>query len=543
MRPSFFNSRLILSAIVLALLGMFVLYPGISVLQESFFKSGQWTLATWQEFAGDPFYLGIVLQSLGVSLASALAATLMGTLLAVVVVKTRAPLRKFFAAAAVLPIIIPGFVCSIAYIFLFGRNGLITYQWLDISWNVYGWKSVFILQSVDQATTAFLLAAAGLSALDSRVEDAARNLGAGEWRVLLTVVLPLAMPFCLASLLLNFMRAMSDFGTPLVVGGAYDTLASASYNALIGTYDLGMAATLNIVLLIFSVLAYAGFSKVNISGNKTRMSAQTSRSPVAPTGWAAKSCWLVCLLFSLFVFALLTAVVLAAFTKSISGNLAFSLEHFKIIPERGLQSTVTTMGFALAVGVGVSFTGQTLAYATSRVKIPGHRFIDWLATVPYALPGTFVGVGYAIAFNKPPLILTGTWAIVLINIVVRKLPMGFRAGAAILDRQDRSVAEASEVLGAGPGRTLFKIILPMSRQAMVVGGLYAFISAVQTLGSIIFIITPGTKLLSIDVFEAVVRGELGHAAAFSMIMLVLGAAGSMGIFTLSRAKDQKRKTQ
>jgi len=104
----------------------------------------------------------LVYSSFAVSFGRALSATILGTILATLVVKTRAPLRKLMALAGVLPIILPGYVTAVAYIYLFGRNDLITYQLLGISWDVYSWKSVFILQAIDQTTTAFLMVAAGL---------------------------------------------------------------------------------------------------------------------------------------------------------------------------------------------------------------------------------------------------------------------------------------------------------------------------------------------------------------------------------------------
>ncbi len=542
-RPVHTPAEWFASGVILAALALLIVYPGLSVLQESLFPNGAWSLEKWRDLAFDPYYRKIIVQSLPVSMGSAALSTLLGLLLATTAARTRAPLRKLFTAAAVLPIIIPGYVNSIAYIFLFGRNGLLTYKLFGWTWDVYSWKSVFLLQSVDQTTTAFLLILSGYLAMDGEAEDAARSLGAGEWRILGTVTLPLAAPLCLAALLLNFMRAMSDFGTPLVVGGAYDTPASASYNALIGSYDLGMAAALNTVLLVICLLAYAGFSRLQKRHEKTRMEVRAGGGRVSPGGVWAVSCWCACLLFSLFVFALLAAVFLAAFTHSMGGDLSFTLEHFRAVSTRGAQSARNTLLFAAAVGGGVAFFGQALAYATTRLNLPGKRLMDLPATIPFALPGTFVGVGYAIAFNKPPLLLTGTWTIVVLNLVIRKLPLGFRAGAAILSRQDRSVEEASTVLGASTAGTFFTIIIPMAKSAMIAGGLYAFVSAVQALGSIIFIITPGTKLLSIDVFEAVVRGEPGHAAAFSTVMLVLAAAGGGLILLMSGArKPLRRKT-
>ncbi|WP_316896817.1 iron ABC transporter permease [Pseudodesulfovibrio indicus] len=527
MTPLRTRQGLWISCVAFSVLFLLVGYPALTVVLESLRPGGEWGLAAYARLWSGPGFAGVVWSSLGVALAGSLLASLLGVALAVVVVKTRAPLRRFMGAAALLPIILPGFVTSIAYIFLFGRNGLVTYRWLHISWDVYSWKSVLVLQVVDMTTTAFLLSAAALRSIDPALEEAAGSLGARPWRVLRTITLALASPLGAAAFLLNFMHAMSDFGTPLVVGGPFDTLASASYTQLIGRYDPSMASALNVVLLGFCLLAYSGYGVLEARFGRDRVAdrgGETARLELG--GFAGRAVWAVCLFFALFMLTLLGAVLAAAFTRHLGGGFTPTLMYFETVFTRGFASARNTLFFSLAVGVLSAVGGQLLAYLVKRVRIPGSRALDVLATLPFAVPGTFIGVGYALAFNKPPLILTGTWAIVVLNLVIRKLPMGLRAGASVLATQDRSQEEASLSLGASRTRTFLRVILPSVRTAMLAGGLYAFVTSVQALGSIIFIITPGTRLLAVDVFEAVVRGEVGQAAAFSTVMLAMAGIGA-----------------
>lgn len=529
-----------LSVIFFVLLFLLIGYPTLSVLIQSLSPDDRWSLANYTQILQEKRFLRLLLHSGMVSIASAAMATMLGTLLAVITLKTNAPFRKLFALTAVIPIILPGFITAIAYIFLFGRNGLITFKLFHITWDVYSWKSVLILQVVDQTATAFLMVAAVLSSIGSKMEEAARLLGASEYRILRTITLKLAGPMISASFLLNFMRAMGDFGTPLVVGGPFDTLASASYTQLIGKYNLSMAATYNVVLLLISMGAYfwytwlekkqAGWQISWSSGNLKKLQLN---------GLSAKIFWLPGFLFTLFVWALIVAVFLSGFTKHIGYDYTFTIEYFRIIMERGFDSTFNTLLFAFAVAMVAGIGGQVIAYLTMRIKVPGSRFIDSLATLPFALPGTFVGVGYAIAFNSPPLVLTGTWFIVAMNLTVRKLPLGLRTGASLLNRLDSSMDEASALLGSSKIKTFVSVILPNLRPAMLVCFLYAFITTIQALGSIIFIITPGTKLLSVDVFEAVVRGDLGIAAAYSIVMMFIGIIGGcLLLFAIARRRKQ-----
>ncbi len=523
--------RYLLPLIVLIILGLFVLYPLGSVLWESFKSNGEINLNNYSAMFDNPHLTKTVWNTIGVACGAAVLSTLLGLLLALIAFKTTLPLRGLFAGAAVLPMIIPGYVTVLAYIFLFGRNGLITYKWLGISWDVYSWKSVLILQSFELTTTAFLLIAAVIVTIDSRVEDSARNLGASEWGVLTTATLPLLKPGLIAALLLTFMRSMADFSTPLLVGGKFDTLASASYTQLIGRYDMGMAATLNVILLLLTlavfVLYYRGQTAV------LRVRAQAGGFQRKPLRLNRPLKAMLSIIGGTFVILLLMFVVsvfLAAFTKHIGGNYAFTTEHFGIIPERGWSSTRNTLFFAIITAAVMSLTGLILAYLITRVEFRGKAILDWLMTLPFAIPGTFMGIGFALAFNRPPLLLAGTWMIIIACTVIRELPVGLRAGMGVLSQQDRSIEDASAGLGASRFGTFLRIIVPTARPALLVSALFAFVSTVQTLGAIIFLITPGTKLLSVDIFEATYRGDVGDAAALSMIMLGMAAIGTIAIY-------------
>ncbi|MBN2075070.1 MAG: iron ABC transporter permease [Dehalococcoidales bacterium] len=527
--------KYILPAAFLILLGIFVIYPMVSVLQKSFVSDGSLSLSNYLEVVTKPHLYGTIASSALVALGAALLSTTLGLVIAIVVFKTRTPLRKLFAVSAVLPIIIPGFVTTIAYIFLFGRNGVISYQLLGIEWDVYSWKSVLILQSLDLTTTAFLLIAATLVTLDSRLEDAARSLGASEWEVLRSVTIPLLRPGLIAAFLLTFMRSIADFGTPMIVGGDFDTLASASYTQLIGTYNMEMAATLNVILLAISIVAFWLYTKGQARSQEVRQQSEGDwgkelkfNRPLTGILWTV-SCG-----FSVVVLMMLVSVFIAAFTRHIGGDYSLTLQHFQILPQRGWNSTINTLLFAVLTMIIVSFLGILIAYLVTRIDFKGKNLLDWLTTLPFAIPGTFMGVGFAIAFSRSPIVLAGTWMIVVACTIIRELPLGLRAGVSVLSQQDRSIEDAASTLGASKFTTFFSIILPMSRSALLVTAAWAFIATVQTLGAIIFIITPGTKLLSVDVFEAVVRNDWGDAAAFSVVMLLLAASGVIIIYLISR---------
>lgn len=526
--------RYFLPSIILIALSIFVLYPLLMVIFRSFDTGEGIGLGVYTRLFSNPGLARTVWSSLGVAIFSSIIATLLGLCIAIVVFKTNLPLRKFFSIAAVLPLIIPGFVATLAFIFLFGRNGVISYQWLGLNLDIYSWKSVLFVQAIDFTTISFLLISAVLTTLDSQVEDAARNLGATEWRVFTTVTLPLVRPGIIASLILIFMRSMADFGTPLLLGGKFNTLASASYTQLIGRYDMPMASALNVLLLVACLIAFWLYLRAQKSQVAIRSRYTMERKNLDLPAPVRYILWGISLLFSIYILMIIISVFLAAFTKHLGTNYAFTLEYFNMLPRRSLNSIVNTIIFATGTAISMSFLGIVIAYLFTRIKFIGRSILESIVTLPFAVPGTLLGVGYILAFNRTPLILTGTWIIVFSLVLIRELPLGLRSGISVLEQQDRSIDEASANLGASRFTTFFRIILPMAKSALLVSSLYAFVSTVQTVGAIIFVITPGTKLLSVDVFEAIYKGEIGIAAAQSVTMLLLSALGVLAIYMITQ---------
>ncbi len=524
-----------LPLILLGVLVVFVVYPTLSVLVASLGVEGRPSFGSYISVFTQRRFYSAVWGSLLVGAAVSVWSTTLGLILSLTVFRTRLPLRGLFAFCAVIPMIIPGFVSTLSYIFLFGRNGLITYRLLGWSWDIYSWKSVLIIQTLDFTAIGFLMISAVLVGVDGRVEDAARSLGSSELEVLSTVTLPLIRPGIVGALLLTFLRSIADFGTPLILGGKFDTLASASYIQLIGTYDMEMAATLNAVLLVFSLIVFFAYTRIQLASTRVRtIAAEEKLKALALPAPIQAQMWIIGLFFSLVVLSLLLSVFLAAFTRHLGGDFALTLEHFRILPQRGWNSTLNTLLFATVTSVVMSLLGLTVAYLVTRTRFRGRWLLDLLATLPFAIPGTLMGVGFALAFSRPPLLLTGSWTIVIAVTVIRELPLGVRAGVSVLSQQDRAIEEASESLGAARITTFFRIVMPLARPALVVSALYAFVSTVQTVGAIIFVINPRNKVLSVDVFEAIYRSDIGDAAALSLLMIVLAALGVGAIFAAFR---------
>lgn len=523
---------MLLPTAFLAFLLLFVLYPSVMVLMRSFYHKGSLGLGNMVAFFAKPHMVRILWQSGAVAALVAVASTLMGLCLALVSFKTSMAFKGLFRTAAVVPLIIPGFVASLSYIFLFGRNGLITYKLLGLNLSIYGWHSVVLVQIMNLTTTAFLIMSAAILSIDDQAEDAARTLGASEWEVFSTVTLPLLRPGVLASMVLVFMKSMADFSTPLFLGGRFTNLAAASYSQLIGSYNLEMAATMNVLLLSVCLMAFWVFNRAKGAGEGFRRSIGGRRKDIQFPPAMAATMWSLSMAFSALVYMLLLSVFLAAFTKHLGANFGLTLAHFQEGFQRGFRGMVNTFIFASATAAVTAIAGMAGAWLITR-SCTARRLLDLLSTAPVAVPGTFFGVAYILAFNRLPLLLAGTWTLVLILLVVRELPLGIRSGVSVLEQQDRSVEDAASTLGDSSVGIFFRVTLPSVRPAMVITALHSFVASVQAVGALIFIVSPGTKLLSIDVFEAVYKGQIGPAAAMSVVMISLSLVGIAGITAIS----------
>jgi iron(III) transport system permease protein len=228
---------------------------------------------------------------------------------------------------------------------------------------------------------------------------------------------------------------------------------------------------------------------------------------------------------------------MSAFTRHLGANYTFTLEHFKAVWQNAGASTIRTMLLAMASSAIVSIGGLIIAYIITRSRIYGRGMLDLLSTFIFAVPGTFIGIGYALAFSHPPLVLSGTWTIILACIVIRTLPIGVRSGVSAIMQQDYVLEEASASLGASKLKTFLKVVVPIARPALLVSAIYTFVMTIQTVGAIIFIISPGKKVLSVEAFESIVSMRFGQSGALASIMLGIGAAGMFAIYAIGHKED------
>jgi iron(III) transport system permease protein len=373
----------------------------------------------------------------------------------------------------------------------------------------------------------FLLVSGALAAVDQSMEDAALSLGSRPRQAFFGVILPVILPSLTAGALLVFMATMADFGTPMVLGEGLRTLPTLMYGEFIN--ELGgnptMASTLGSLLILINTAAlmgqrYFAFRKAyHVVCLRPLQPRRPSRLRLALTSAAV---------YGVIALALVPAatILVSSFmpTRGPVMYLGLSLQSYAtvlhLVP-RAVANTFMLTGLAVALDVGL---GVLLAYCLARRPSRTHAALDALIMLAYAIPGTVVGVGLILVYNHPPIVLTGTWVILLVSYFIRHLPYPVRACAAMLQQIDVRVEEASISLGVPPFRTFWRVTAPLMFPAIVSGATLAWITTIGELSSSILLYSGPWATTSVEIFTQVFSNHFGTASALASILIVAAAA-------------------
>ncbi|MEI8189445.1 MAG: iron ABC transporter permease [candidate division NC10 bacterium] len=528
LRRLFQDPALVASVLVLwVLLGLFVLFPLAWLLLRTFTEGGVFTLGNLVTILKDPNHRQSFWNSLLLATLVGLTGTALGFFFAFTAV--RANLSKAWGtvldAACLLPLISPPFTTAIAMIFSFGPRGLITYHLFGIKgFTVYGLGSTLFSEMLTFFPIAYLTLKPILNGIDPNVEDMAFSLGSSRWRVFRTVTLPLTVPGLANAFLLLFAASLADFATPLILAGnAFPVLPTQAYLQITGLFDLKGGAVLSFVLLVPAMIVYllqrywvSRKSYVTITG---KAGARTSVKSVAP--WARYPLLAICLLMAAGILYFYLLLLYASVVMALGANHAWTLQHYRVIFTDGLKAirdTLVIAGFGMPLG---GLFGILVGYLVTKKVFPGRQAMEIVSMMNYALPGTIVGIAYLMAFNDPPIELTGTALIIVACYVFRYSPTGIRATVATLSQIDPSIEEASQGLGAGSGTTFRRITLPLILPAFFAGLGVVFIRSMTAISATIFLVSIHWTLITVRILENITELSLGPAAAFSVLVVVI----------------------
>ena len=316
---------------------------------------------------------------------------------------------------------------------------------------------------------------------------------------------------------------MADFSTPAIVGGKYNVLATEGYLAFIAEGDVSKAVIMNLIILLPSLIIFLVFSK------SFRSTATESRGLVSVSLNMRKSgviYYISAIASTLMLFALVSlygAIILSAFSTMEYGKLVLTLQNFSDASEYISGVFIRSIIYALIAGGLSSVIGHVLQYYINIRKIKSLKIIDFVATLPYILPGTFFGLGYVLAFNSTPLKLTGTAAIVVLNLIFKQMPFASKIGYSSVSQVSTSQLKSVRDLGGSRINEIKDVVFPLSKRGLYVSFVNGFTATMTTIGSIIFLVYPSQKVATLVMFDVIESGkyDIGSVIAFYIIVICL----------------------
>jgi len=520
---AFLNKRLVnvFAGGLFALLAIFLVYPITAVLVKSFWGEDGFTLEFYKEFVSYNFYYWSLFNTLILGTVTMVILVVVGFCFAYLTTRGPLLLRKPLKIIALLPLAAPPYIFAISLITLLGRNGLIN-NMFNLNFNIYGWTGVIMAQCLAFLPLSFMMIENVLNSVNPSLEETASDMGASEYRIIRSITIPLAAPGLLKAALLVFVMTIAEFGNPAILGGRTPFLAPDTYLAITGEGDFNMASVLSVILIMPCVIIFIFHNYILKGRGYTTIVGKPS--PIEPKEIIPGikiPFMIISFIVGLMVLLSFGVILLGAFVKIVGVDNTFVFDH--IMNTQSNIAIYNSIKVSLGAGLVGAIVGTLLAYVIMRGNFPGKHVMEMIALSGFALPGTVIGVGYIMAFNQPPFLLTGTIWIIILNCVFRFVAVGVEAGISKLHQISIEIEEASADLGADFITIFFKIVLPIMFSAFVAGFIYTFMTTMMSLSSVIFLVTPGFDLASVYIYLTAQLGELGLASATTVKMMVIVA--------------------
>ena len=531
-----------------------------SLFLEKISSHNIWSLAC----LNSDFSCGVAWNSLWMAVLVGLSTTVLGLTFALLVTRTGMQAKGLVRTVSLLPIITPPFVIGLALILLFGRAGAVNsfLEWaFDIEptrW-IYGLTGILVAQILAFTPIAFLVLIGVVEGVSPSMEEAAQTLNASPWQTFWTVSFPLMRPGLANAFLLGFIESLADFGNPLVLGGQYEVLSTQIFFAIAGAQgDLGMAAVLAIVLLLFTLSAF--YAQRRWLGKKSYAtvtgkgdSGKHAQLPKRVT-WGAYLAATPFISLSLVVYGM---ILFGGFVETWGHKHNFTFKHYidefsiNWSEQHGIiwdgaawNSFWTTLQISAISAPLTAGLGLLTAYILVRQKFWGKDVFEFLTMLSFAVPGTVIGVGYILAFNVPPIEMTGTGVILVVCFIFRNMPTGIRAGIAAMSQLDPSLDEASLTLGARSFTTLRRVLLPLLRPAIIAALVFSFVRAMTAISAVIFLVSADYDMATSYILGRVEFGDYGLAIAYSSVLiLVMLCAIALIQFTVGKRELGRREKE
>ena len=540
-RPDFWT---FVKFLVIASMCLFIVYPFYTILTKSIFsdKVEGVTLYNFTRFFTKKYYYEPLLRSIVVCSTTVLTSTLIGVPIAYVLTRYNVPGKQLVHILIIMSLMSPPFIGAYSWIILAGRQGIVAKLFTALGLGaptIYGKGGIIFVFTLHLFPYVYLYTSGAMNSIDASLEEAAENLGMSKLKRIWTVTLPVVLPSILAGCVMVFMTCLADFGTPMLIGEGYTVLPVLVYNEYMSESATNpyMASALSVVIVSCSLLVLA-FQKLVIDKRNYQMS---SLRPPKETELHGIKRFLVSLPIYIVVFlAFLPQIVVICqsfIERSFSGMVkGINLKNYEFISAKLADNIKNTYLFSIIAIVFIILVGILVSYILVRKKGKVADAIDTLIMFPYVIPGSVLGIGLIIAFNRKPIVLVGTAAIMIISYVIRKLPYTVRSGTAFLYQMDPYVEEASINLGVSPLKTFFTVTARMMLPGVMSGAVISWITCINELSSSIMLYSGKTSTIAIAIYQEVTHMNDGPASALATILTVTSMISLIIVFRLTKGK-------
>ncbi|GIP36507.1 iron ABC transporter permease [Paenibacillus sp. J2TS4] len=529
-----------------ALFILFFVFPVYKIFINSIYdaETKRFTLAAFEKFFARQYYTSTIWNSLKVTLLVTLLAAALGTVLAYIMRTVKIKGKGMVEIIIIITVLSPPFIGAYSWILLLGRSGVITKfinRLFDIEFNgIYGFYGILLVLTLKLFPLIYLFVSGALKNMDNSLNEAAENLGSVGLHKIVKVVIPLILPTLLAASLLVFMRALADFGTPMLIGEGYRTLPVLIYTSFVAEMggDAAFAAAISVVVVIMTTLIFL-LQKYISNRSTVEMSALRPMEPEPAKGAKNIISHLVVYLVVLLAAIPQAVVIFTSFLKT-NGRIftsGFSFDSYIHAFSKMGSAITNTYLFSFTAILIILVIGTLIAYISVRKKNVITETLDTLTMIPYIIPGSVLGIALLAAFNKKPLLLSGSAFIIIAVYVIRRLPYTIRSSSAILRQINPSVEEAAQSLGASPFKTFRKVTLPMMVPGIVSGALMSWMTVISELSASIILYVGTTRTLTISIYTEVIRGNYGVAAALSAILSATTVIALLLFFKITGKKE------
>ncbi len=517
---------------IILIVFFFIVYPTLAIFVSMFYDGSQFVPTQALHILSQQYVVKIILNSLAVSTTVGVLCTFFGLMFALYTTRIAQKTRFIGRIFSILPIVTPPFVVALGVTLMLGRSGYVTqflvdYLGFNSNW-LYGYTGIVIADTLSMTPMSFMILEGALKSIHPSIEEASYTLRANRYQTFFNIIFPLLKPALANSFLVVVVQSLANFSTPLVLGGSFDVIASQIYFYIAGSQlDYASASTLGTLLLVFSlgifIIQYVWIgnrSYVTVSGKAYRGDVQDL--PVSMK-WIIVFFLVAWVLFNTVLYG---SIFYGSFTENWGVNYTLTLKHYITLFGQGFSdgawpSLIHTVIFALTAAPITAIFGLLIAYILVRREFKGKKTLEFLTLLCFAVPGTVAGVSYILAFNDAPIYLTGTGIIVVLSMIMRNMPVGMRAAIAGLGQLDKTLDEASLSLKGSSFKTLWHIVLPLLKPALLSALVTSFVRAMTTVSAIIFLVTADTRVATAYILNRVEDGEYGVAIAYGSILIVV----------------------